>query len=142
MRRLDIHDTVDSLCERLLARRLRLEIDCSWEYFPRNNPYYAGTYAFVAAYDHEAHIHLDKHLLECPWVPLYFLRDLVWHETVHLWRFEESDDLDAEHSSVFELAACLIPGRLKAESWYRSNRERLDRHLEKVRRNHRFACAC
>ncbi len=141
MRRLDIHDTLDTLCERHLGRKLRLELDCAWSYFPSTGRY-KGTFAVVELDDDSADIRIDRHLLEWPWVPTYFLKDLVWHEGVHVWRYEESEDIDANHSSVFELAACLYPQRLKAESWYRRNEERLLRYLDKVRTKHDILRAC
>jgi hypothetical protein len=132
-RRLDIHNVMDDMCERYLGRTLTSEVDCAWEYFPSAGYWNHALAGVFINGDDSIDLRLDRHLLEADWIPLYFLRNLVWHEAVHIFRYEESDDIDAGHSSAFQLAMCLYPGRLRAEAWHTANEDRLCRYLDRVR---------
>ncbi len=135
MRRLDPHDVLDDMCERYLGRRLRTELDVAWDYFPGRG-WLNEAHAAVSLDDHGAVIRLDRHILETPWVPAYYLRLLIFHEAIHVFRWEEVEDIDENHSPAFNTLAALYPGHLRAMSWFERNGARLDRRLERVRRRH------
>lgn len=133
MRKLNPHDVLDDMCERYFGRILRTELDVSWSYFPSKGSWNECEAAVVFDDDHTATIRLDKHILETPWVPAYYLRALIFHEAAHVFRWEESEDLDAGHSPAFNLLVALYPGHHKAMLWYAKNGDRLRRRLSKVR---------
>jgi hypothetical protein len=61
--------------------------------------------------------------LDRPWVPSYFLRDLVGHEILHsLIPWKSRGDW---HSDTFRRAEARLPGHARAELWLNRNVDRL-----------------
>jgi hypothetical protein len=78
---------------------------------------------WISEYDARRHRIRVSVLLDRPWVPGYFLRDLVGHEILHsLIPWVDGQD---PHTSVFLKAEARLPGHARAELWLKRNVDRL-----------------
>lgn len=122
---------VEQLWERYLGRELDVDLEIRWDDAMRG--YGADCYAYASHDGDEYEIVIDWPLREMPRIPLYVIRDIVWHECAHVIRCEQTGDLDAEHSPAFRVIESLHVDRLRAESWMLRHGAQLDDVIERRR---------
>jgi len=125
MRRINLHDRLDALCERYLGRVLDIQIN--WGRWPTST----DSWDF-AAYWHdgdESHIELCP-VLASKSVPLYFVDHVIWHEACHAALYERTDDCVADHGPAFRMLEVLYRHHGKSIRWESANVRRLERLIK------------
>lgn len=125
----NLHEVLDDLCERHLGRTLDVEIE--WG-FPS---WFGDAVQASVGWDeeHELVITVD-HALSLPWVPLYYVRDVVWHEACHFVLHELTGEWHADHGSIFRVLESLHSDRLRAATWEAGNRDRIRSAIDRLRK--------
>lgn len=126
----NLHEVLDDLCERYLGRTLDVEIEWGDPEPHTGIP----SYACVGLDDDDELVITIDESLKLPWVPLYFVRDVVWHEACHVVLYERTGDFGAEHDSTFRVLESLHRDRQRSAAWESANAYRFDRASDRRRR--------
>lgn len=128
-RRVDLHAMLDDLCERHLGRTLD-DVDIEWGV---PSDYVANALACIGLDEDDELVITIDHALALPWVPCYFLRDVVWHEACHAVLYERTGEPfgDMDHGPTFRVLESLHRDRLRAAAWERRHGERLSSSIHR-----------
>lgn len=127
-----LHDRFDTVCERHLARTI--DVDVRW-----GSPSQFLSGGDLSAWGYFEHCRDDSDAavvmcpaLQRPWVPLYVIDSIAYHEACHAFLWVTTGDCDSEHGAAITSLDTRFHLYARANDWMRRNELRVANAVKRL----------